>query len=675
MLLGQRFWTALTCLFGFGTDLPLQKSLQDLDRLPLDLPSHHGARPSRGPIFKPPGAADGSNFTCDYSAMTNWSECSSTDRRCWLVDKSGKNQWNILTNYEATTTLSDGTVVPLTPTGITRNYTLNLTNHVINADGLDFKQGKWFNGQYPGPWIQACWGDTIQVTVINNLKGNGTSIHWHGIRQFRTMHMDGVNGVTQCPIRPGDSFTYKFLATQYGSSWLHSHYSVQYADGLVAPITIHGPSSQQYDIAPDVPLLITDWAHNSAYEFISGADILYPTILLNGKGNVTAFGYSGLPSNLTIPTPYTLNFEANPAKPLKYLLRIINTSFQTPFVFSIDNHQLQVVEVDFVPVDGSYITSHLHIGIGQRYQVIVEALPIPYPNQNLSTVRNYWIRTDIIGDCPDAPIPPGDTYMKTGILRYDSSSTAKPSTQPWPNLDRNCIEEPLANLRPVVAWDVTKPSNNGGQGENEEISFKNLSPKPFPLAGFALNPTTLQNWTALQVNYSDPTFLNLNNTGPWKPSAMVVLEDNLTSTDWIFLQISSIAGTHPIHLHGHDFAILDKQDPNHPTNSFTVQDWFNPPRRDVILVPNRGSVTIAFHADNPGAWLVHCHIAEHAAMGLGLQILERRADAQKIWPSNATSHAIQEANRVCQNWRTWQAACKNWWEGCDGDVFQNDSGV
>ena len=83
--------------------------------------------------------------------------------------------------------MPDGTVVPLTPTGITRKYTLNLTNHVINADGLDFEQGKWFNEQDPGPWIQACWGDTIEVTVLNNLKGNATSIHWHGIRQFRQL--------------------------------------------------------------------------------------------------------------------------------------------------------------------------------------------------------------------------------------------------------------------------------------------------------------------------------------------------------------------------------------------------------------------------------------------------------------------------------------------------------
>jgi FtsP/CotA-like multicopper oxidase with cupredoxin domain len=50
------------------------------------------------------------------------------------------------------------------------------------------------------------------------------------------MHMDGVNGVTQCPVAPGDSFNYTFRAMQYGSSWYHSHYSVRYADGANGPL-------------------------------------------------------------------------------------------------------------------------------------------------------------------------------------------------------------------------------------------------------------------------------------------------------------------------------------------------------------------------------------------------------------------------------------------------------
>ena len=98
-------------------------------------------------------------------------------------------------------------------------------------------------------------------------------------------------------------------------------------------------------------------------------------------------------------------------------------------------------------------------------------------------------------------------------------------------------------------------------------------------------------------------------------------------------------------------------------------------------------MVIAFKADNPGNWLMHCHIATHASQGLGLQILERQADADKIWP-HGNSHALDEANRVCKNWKAWHSDCHNWWPGFNDTsnpypackdakawVFQDDSGV
>lgn len=159
----------------------------------------------------------------------------------------------------------------------------------INGDGIVNPYGKVFNQQYPGPWIQACWGDTIEVTVTNHLQYNGTTIHWHGLRQLGVPEMDGVNAVSQCPIAPKDNYTYSFTATQYGTSWYHSHYSLQYADGLLGPITIFGPSSYDYDEAID-PILIADWGHRSAFQDwpkqLTG-NPSYPkmnSVLLNGLG-------------------------------------------------------------------------------------------------------------------------------------------------------------------------------------------------------------------------------------------------------------------------------------------------------------------------------------------------------------------------------------------------------
>ena len=133
-------------------------------------------------------------------------------------------------------------------TGNTVTYNLEITNTTCNPDGYGSTPCLLINGQYPGPVIKASWGDMISITVKNSMQDNGTSMHWHGIRQLNSVGSDGVNGITECPLAPGQSKTYTFQATQFGTSWYHSHYSSQYGSGIVGTIVIDGPASSNYDI-------------------------------------------------------------------------------------------------------------------------------------------------------------------------------------------------------------------------------------------------------------------------------------------------------------------------------------------------------------------------------------------------------------------------------------------
>ena len=78
-----------------------------------------------------------------------------------------------------------------------------------------------------------------------------------------TQH-DGANGVTECPIAPGTTRTYQFLATQHGSSWYHSHHSSQYGEGVVGLIVFDGPTTANYDVDLG-PLALTDWYYESTW--------------------------------------------------------------------------------------------------------------------------------------------------------------------------------------------------------------------------------------------------------------------------------------------------------------------------------------------------------------------------------------------------------------------------
>lgn len=82
-----------------------------------------------------------------------------------------------------------------------------------NPDGAMARPVMGINGQWPLPHITATVGDRVIVNVKNNLGNQSTSLHFHGLYQNGTAEMDGVAGVSQCPIAPGASFQYNFFVS------------------------------------------------------------------------------------------------------------------------------------------------------------------------------------------------------------------------------------------------------------------------------------------------------------------------------------------------------------------------------------------------------------------------------------------------------------------------------
>ena len=173
-------------------------------------------------------------------------------------------------------------------TGVTRSYNFDIARATIAPDGVE-RPVILVNGAFPGPTIEANWGDTIQVTVTNNIVGpeEGTAMHWHGLLQTGTPYMDGVPGIGQCPIAPGQTLTYSFVADLYGTSWWHSHYSAQYSAGIEGAMIIYGPKTAAYDIDLG-PVLLSDYYHRDYFSILedvmgTNLSIIAPYSVNNGR--------------------------------------------------------------------------------------------------------------------------------------------------------------------------------------------------------------------------------------------------------------------------------------------------------------------------------------------------------------------------------------------------------
>ncbi|KAK3369580.1 Cupredoxin [Lasiosphaeria ovina] len=502
-----------------------------------------------------------------------------TNRGCW------KNSWNISTDYEVTTP----------PAFNTRTVC-----------------------QYPGPTISADWGDYVIVNVFNDMQDNGTSIHWHGIRQFGESNQDGANGVTECPIPPGHNKTYDFHTTQYGTSWYHSHYSNQYGNGVVGPLIVNGPTSANWDIDLG-PYAMTDYYWETADRLTLRAELVAngappdsDNILFRGKNVHPTAATGGAYDRITL----------TPGK--KHLLRLINTSVDNSLTVSLVGHNFTVIATDLVAVTPT-VRSTLFLGVGQRYDVIIDAS---------QPVANYWFNATLesANNCGKTRNP-----FPAAIFHYDGASTTGLPTNRGTPVVATCAGEtgfapivtrtvPAASFAPsTLPIDLAFPT--GPRGQVFEWSIRNT-----PIVVEWDHPVLEY---ILQGNTSFPAAINLVQVAGANVWTFWVLQNDFVLP-------------HPIHLHGHDFLVLGLGAGVFNAATMAGQlNFNNPVRRDVVQMPGSGWLVIAYKTDNPGVWLMHCHIGWHVASGLGIQFLERKSEIPTLMH-------LDQMEPNCNAWRAYQ---------------------
>lgn len=388
----------------------------------------------------------------------------------------------------------------------------------------------------------------------------------------------GVPGVTQCPIAPGETFTYRFRATQYGSSWYHSHFSIQLAEGLFGPIVIHGPASADYDV--DVgPVMVQEWDHVTAqtnWEEKQRVLALFQPKAANGLINgLNPYDCTDSTDAACVGT--TERFETSFEAGKKYLFRVVSVATDGFIKFAIDGHKLTVIANDFVPIV-PYEADSIILASGQRYDVVVEA------NQ---TVGAYWLRAIYQTACNG-----NDNYNKDnilGIVRYDGASeTDDPTTTVDPNITDSCGDEPYASLVPWVSHTV-------GDSDVEDAFAVQWYYELDLVFHWTLRTKTLF------VNWSDPTLMDIYNGDTSYPSEsnVVTLSSAGDWVYWIIQDLGLLDVFHPLHLHGHDFYVLAQGEGPYIPGLVTL-NTDNPPRRDTVTMYGNGYVAIAFKTDNPG---------------------------------------------------------------------------
>lgn len=234
-----------------------------------------------------------------------------------------------------------------------------------------------------------------------------------------------------------------------------------------------------------------------------------------------------------------------------------------------------------------------------------------------------------------------------GIVYYGSTATT-PTTTGYTYTDSCADETQSQTLTPHISQTV-------GSADSSDLESASVGFNDAGLFKWFLNSTTML------VDWADPTLLqvatsNSSSTTSFSTSEAVFSLDEANT--WVYFVVETdLAVPHPIHLHGHDFYLLAQGTGSY--SSSTTLNTANPPRRDTAMLPANGFLAIAFVTDNPGVWLMHCHIGWHTAEGFAVQFVERSDEIAGL----VDSAALED---TCSAWTTYAAA--------EGTV-QEDSGI
>lgn len=437
-----------------------------------------------------------------------------------------------------------------------KNFTL-----IAQENQWEIKKGVtipvWtYNGTVPGTEIRVTQGDFVQVELKNQLK-EPVTIHWHGYPLQSAM--DGIPGITQDAIKPGEVFTYEFSADIAGTYWYHSHQegAKQVDKGLYGALIVEPKNDTK--VERDYTLVLDEWMESPIEEMASMQ-------VMGGMTSQTVDPVQSEEAKMSAAyNIYTINGKSGELiKPLDVKqgdtvrLRFINAGYRS--------HSVHIPGIDFrvVSTDGQDINEAglisgqvLMIAPGERYDVEFTATSADsfYIDAHDGNKFNEQLKLpiNVIGGSGKYVLETNNTDL--GL--FDLTSYGKHSKGIF-TLDQN--------------YDVNYAVDLGIRVDNNALKYT-INSKTFN----ELPPLILKTGDTVKLTY-----------------------DNKSTVD------------HPMHLHGHFFQVLSKN--GVPITGSTII-------KDTLLIKPGEKYVVAFKADNPGVWIEHCHELHHAAGGMMQKII------------------------------------------------------
>lgn len=521
----------------------------------------------------------------------------------------------------------------------TVRYDLYIADTIVTF-GKKSKRAIAVNGHIPMPTLTFTEGDTAEIYVHNNLKEE-TSLHWHGV--FLPNKEDGVPYLTQMPIKSGKTYLYKFPIIQHGTHWYHSHTELQEQIGMYGAFIMN--KRKEWDI-PTLPVVISEWTNMKPHEvdrslhtatdwfaIQKGATQSYSEAIKTGhfktKVNnewkrMTAMDVSDVYYDAFLINGKNQNEQPQYKAGDKVRLRIANAGASDYFWLKYAGGKITIVASDGNDVEPVEV-DRLIIAVSETYDVVVtipddksyEFLVTP---EDRTKSASLWLGSGEkvpAGKMPRLKYFAGMKMMNEMMDMQGNMIEMEGMKMQNQVMDMNTVMYPeitgQENPKDEKQKDTTKghdrhvmqmPNNNRMQSMNMERETPNI---------VTLNYNMLRDPKKTTLPAGPLRELKFDLTGTMNRYVWTLDNKTVSESDKILIKkgenlriimFNNSMMRHPMHLHGHDFRVLNGQGENAPM-------------KNIIDIMPMERDTIEFAATESGDWFFHCHILYHMMSGMG----------------------------------------------------------
>lgn len=525
----------------------------------------------------------------------------------------------------------------------TVHYDLYIKDTIVNFTGTP-KRAIAVNGQIPMPTLTFTEGDTAEIVVHNELNEQ-TSLHWHGL--FLPNKEDGVPYLTQMPIEPHTVYTYRFPIIQNGTHWYHSHSGLQEQIGMYGSFIMLKRNDDKtfrkgIDDLPTIPVVLSEWTdykpenihrmlHNATDWFaikkgttqsyaeaikqghfktklknewkrmtaMDVSDVYYDKILLNGKNE----------NFVSIPK----NNEQNTSSQIPPLggggavrLRVSNGGASSYFWLNYAGGKITVVANDGNDVEPVEV-DRLLIAVSETYDIIVTIPNNAKAYEFLATTEDRLYSASLYlgnGRIQLAnPLPKLKYFegmkMMNDMMKMNGDLDDMGMSMSLNQMDMN-----------VVMYPEITGSGKPSQKDNDPNRYNANSLADITTLNYAMLKSTANTTLPKDAPVKELKFELTGNMNRyvWSLNNKVVSEtDKILIKKGETVRMIIYNGSmmrHPMHLHGHDFRLLNGQGNNAPL-------------KNIVDIMPMETDTLEFTANVEGDWFFHCHILYHMMSGMG----------------------------------------------------------